>query len=71
MISKFDEAINNALARKIDKAKKKRIKLKKRLNGSDDKVKPPNTPDNLPVHQDSPALRKGVSDDFAQMSVSV
>jgi hypothetical protein len=52
-ISKFDKAVNDFLAKK--KATKKKVHKKSK------KIKPPNTPDNLPVSNVSPALRTGIT----------
>ena len=52
-MNKFDSVINNRLARKIEKFKKK---VRKKL----DRVTPPNTPGNRPVSQGSPAIAKGM-----------
>jgi|TARA_R110002126_G_scaffold260897_1_gene403870 hypothetical protein len=59
MVTKFDEAINNALAKKIERAKKKISRQIKR-------VTPPNTPGNRPVSQGSPALAKSIGSDIAE-----
>ena len=52
-MTKFDAVINNRLARKIAKAKKK---IRRKI----DKVLPPNTPGNRPVSQGSPAMARGI-----------
>ena len=59
MMTKFDEAINNVLAKKIERAKKKIRRQVKR-------VTQPNTPGNRPTGQESPALAKSIGSDIAE-----
>lgn len=70
MTTEFDNLINETmvtrkLARKIARAKKKVFKRK------GDRVRPPNTPGNLPTNTKSPSTVSGGDTDVAQASVSV
>ena len=57
-MNKFDVEINNILANKIKKAKRK---IKKEI----DKTKIPTTPSNRPTSGTSPALKTGMNKDTA------
>ena len=66
MTKLFDEAVKNILSKEIERAKKRRLKLYRKMAGKiRDKAKTPNTPGNTPVHQQSPATLKGINKDFA------
>ena len=64
-MTKFDEAVNDILAGKIEKAKKKKRKLQHKIRGKKGKPTAPNTPGNHPVSSESPAMRKGINKDYA------
>lgn len=57
-MNKFDKAINTALAKKIEIAKKK-------VRNRHGRIKPPNTPGHRPVSDVSPALKGGMNQDIA------
>ncbi len=76
-MTEFDKIINEALANKkfLTKLELKIKKAKEKTNKKAGRVKPPNTPGNIPVHKGSPALQKGINKDIADtpmpMSVGV
>ena len=66
-MNRFDMLINEALVKDIKKIKLKRKieRAKRQVKKRIGKVRPPNTPGNIPVSSKSPALHKGINQDIA------